>query len=77
MMYKTEQQIANEQKILESIAAAKGWKKASIMPDFENEFSRRVERFFEEHYSEDKILEAFENIVEEDDGGIKHYEKAE
>lgn len=76
-MYKTEQQTASEQKILESIATAKGWKKASVMPGFENEFSRRVKRFFEESNSEDKILEMFENIVEEDDGGVKLYEKAE
>ncbi|MBP5595697.1 MAG: hypothetical protein J6Y02_09970 [Pseudobutyrivibrio sp.] len=68
-MYKTEQQITNEQKMLESIAAAKGWKKASVIPEFENEFSRRVKKFLEEHDSEDKILELFDNIVEEDNGG--------
>ena len=68
-MYKTEQQITNEQKMLESIAAAKGWKKASVIPEFEDEFSRRVKKFLEEHDSEDKILELFDNIVEEDNGG--------
>ena len=76
-MYRDENQRKNEEIILSRMAEAKGWKKAKPLPDYEHEFYRRVARWYEEAYSDDRLLNIFDGLLEEDDGGMKLYEKAE